>query len=166
MFKSVRIQNFRQFRDLKLDNLAQINLITGKNDTGKTSLLEALLLHVSPSNPEMVLTIADQRGMASVLADGPGAWGWIFRESDDSGTITIESVDSMNNRMSPNGPHPQPPLTVPAAGEGLSGLYAPDEQLRQPRDELPGFLLGSERCQPVLTLLLGDRTDLNGCLGC
>lgn len=99
MFKSVRIQNFRQFKDLKLDNLAQINLITGKNNTGKTSLLEALLLHVSPSNPEMVLTIADQRGMEALLADGPGAWGWIFRDSADPQAITIESVDSGNNRM-------------------------------------------------------------------
>jgi AAA15 family ATPase/GTPase len=44
MFKSVRIQNFRQFKDLKLDNLAQINLITGRNGAGKTSLLEAVYL--------------------------------------------------------------------------------------------------------------------------
>ena len=56
MFTSVRIQNFRQFRDLKLEGLGQINLITGANDTGKTSLLEAISLLLSPTDPEIVRT--------------------------------------------------------------------------------------------------------------
>jgi hypothetical protein len=80
MFKSVRIQNFRQFRDLKLDNLTQINLITGKNNTGKTSLLEALFLLVTPTNPGSVLVITNLRGVAGVPLDGAYAWGFVFRD--------------------------------------------------------------------------------------
>ena len=99
MFKSVRIQNFRQFKDLELKNLGRINLITGQNNTGKTSLLEALLLHVSPTNPEIVLTVAQLREIEKVLAEGPNSWGWIFRDSADSEVITIESQDTMNNRL-------------------------------------------------------------------
>src|SRR5215211_5658327 len=96
MFKKVRIQNFRQFRDLTLDNLAQINLITGANNTGKTSLLEALLLHASPTSPNIVLIIAGQREMASILTEGPGAWGWIFREGGDFVPVLIPLANSPN----------------------------------------------------------------------
>jgi len=39
---SLELKNFRGFRDLKIAPLKRFNLITGKNDTGKTSVLEAL----------------------------------------------------------------------------------------------------------------------------
>jgi hypothetical protein len=128
MFKKVRIQNFRQFKDLTLDNLAQINLITGANNTGKTSLLEALLLHVSPTNPEMVLTIARLREMETVSTDGPGAWGWIFRNGINSDPIIIESQDSMNNRVTQTiatSRGLQFPQTNFPPANGSSGTYEP-----------------------------------------
>jgi predicted ATPase len=98
MFKKVRIQNFRQFKDLALDNLAQVNLITGANNTGKTSVLEALLLHTSPSDPNTIRILANQREMASILPEGPGAWGWIFREAGEAACISIEPLDDPGNR--------------------------------------------------------------------
>lgn len=42
-FKEVTIKNFRRFENLELKNLGIFNLIVGDNNTGKTSLLEALL---------------------------------------------------------------------------------------------------------------------------
>jgi hypothetical protein len=39
---SLRIQNFRTFEDLTIDRLGRVNLIVGKNNVGKTALLEAL----------------------------------------------------------------------------------------------------------------------------
>lgn len=39
---SLRIQNFRTFKDLTVDRLGRVNLIVGKNNVGKTALLEAL----------------------------------------------------------------------------------------------------------------------------
>jgi hypothetical protein len=92
MFTSVRIQNFRQFRDLTLEGLGQINLITGANDTGKTSLLEALFAHVSPTTPETILTIANLRGVEQVQLAGGYAWGFIFRDGDTQSTIRLEST--------------------------------------------------------------------------
>lgn len=44
MLESLHIQNYRLFKDLKIDKLGQVNLIAGKNNTGKTALLEALIL--------------------------------------------------------------------------------------------------------------------------
>jgi hypothetical protein len=40
--ESLRIQNFRTFRDLTIDRLGRVNLIVGKNNVGTTSLLEAV----------------------------------------------------------------------------------------------------------------------------
>ena len=57
MYKSLRIRNFRGFRDLTLDNLARINLITGKNNSGKTTLLEALLLLQGVSPKEVIANL-------------------------------------------------------------------------------------------------------------
>ena len=43
MLQNFAIKNFRCFAGLKLDSLARVNLIAGKNNTGKTAVLEALL---------------------------------------------------------------------------------------------------------------------------
>ena len=44
MFRSIHIQNFRGFEDLALHGLGRVNLVVGKNNTGKTALLEAITL--------------------------------------------------------------------------------------------------------------------------
>lgn len=49
MFQSLDIQNFRGFSKLALGDLGRVNLIVGKNNTGKTSLLEAITLLADPA---------------------------------------------------------------------------------------------------------------------
>lgn len=44
------IQRFRGLRDLKLEELGQVNLLVGGNNTGKTSVLEALSIFCDPLN--------------------------------------------------------------------------------------------------------------------
>src|SRR5829696_3746213 len=98
MFKKVRIQNFRQFRDLTLDNLAQINLITGANNTGKPSLLEAVFMLATPTNPETILTMAQLRGIERVTVSEAYAWGFIFREGEAREPITLSGLTADGNR--------------------------------------------------------------------
>lgn len=62
MVKSIHIKNYRNIKDLKLDNFAQVNFITGKNNTGKTSILEALALYVDNANPRTLKDILANRG--------------------------------------------------------------------------------------------------------
>jgi AAA15 family ATPase/GTPase len=45
MYKSFAIKNFKNFKNLELNDLERVNLIIGKNNSGKSSLLEAILLH-------------------------------------------------------------------------------------------------------------------------
>jgi len=49
MLKSLKIQNFRCFQNFELSDLGQINLLVGTNNSGKTSILEAIQLLTSPS---------------------------------------------------------------------------------------------------------------------
>ncbi len=44
MLQSMKIQNYRSFRCLEMDDLGAVNLVVGKNNSGKTSLLEAVYL--------------------------------------------------------------------------------------------------------------------------
>lgn len=41
--KNIEIKNFKCFKDFKADGLARVNLITGKNNVGKTAFMEACL---------------------------------------------------------------------------------------------------------------------------
>ncbi len=57
MIKDLEIANFRGIRSLEINEFKQINIFTGKNNCGKTTILEALFLIVGMSNPELVKNI-------------------------------------------------------------------------------------------------------------
>src|SRR6266852_3322314 len=47
ILNSLEIRNFRAFRDLKIEHLGRVNLLVGKNNVGKSCLLEAIQLYAS-----------------------------------------------------------------------------------------------------------------------
>ncbi|MGL2633142.1 AAA family ATPase [Helicobacter pylori] len=49
MIQSVRIKNFKTFKDTQIDGFTQLNIITGQNNAGKSNLLEALYYLVGKS---------------------------------------------------------------------------------------------------------------------
>ena len=51
MYRSFKVKNFRGLRNLEIDSLERVNLIAGKNNAGKTALLEGLWIHSSPNDP-------------------------------------------------------------------------------------------------------------------
>ena len=61
MLTEFSIKNFRALEDVKLTNLARVNLIGGKNGVGKTSVLEALWVFAVPTRPDIGYRIADFR---------------------------------------------------------------------------------------------------------
>ena len=70
MLTSFILKNFRCFRELEMTPLDRVNLIAGKNNTGKTALLEAIFLHLGPNNPRLSLTLHALRGgLDTVNAD-------------------------------------------------------------------------------------------------
>ncbi len=55
--KSLQIKNFRGIRELKIEKLGRVNLITGKNNVGKSSLLEAIRIYARPGSIDELLDI-------------------------------------------------------------------------------------------------------------
>ncbi len=52
MIQSIRIKNFKTFKDTQIDGFTKLNIITGENNAGKSNLLEALYCLVGKSmNP-------------------------------------------------------------------------------------------------------------------
>ena len=59
--ENVTIHQFRGLRDLELENLGRINLLVGLNNSGKTSVLEALSVYCHPLDIKVWLSTARQR---------------------------------------------------------------------------------------------------------
>jgi AAA15 family ATPase/GTPase len=61
MLDSLEIQNYRNFKHLRIEKLGRVNLIIGKNNTGKTSLLEAVSILVKQNDLDWLYTILENR---------------------------------------------------------------------------------------------------------
>ncbi|MGH7222767.1 MAG: AAA family ATPase [Gemmataceae bacterium] len=72
------VKNFRCFAGLVLNDLARVNLIAGKNNTGKTALLEAIHLHCHPAGCDLAVNINKARGIANPEQDAEGVVRWLF----------------------------------------------------------------------------------------
>ena len=68
MLRNLKLENYRSFDEYALGNLSRINLLVGKNDCGKTSILEAIHFLVSRGDPEVLAVCADRRGEGTGVA--------------------------------------------------------------------------------------------------
>lgn len=69
LLQSIEIKNFRGFDSFKTENFSQINLLIGKNNSGKSSLLEAIFLLIGMSNPILPSNVNRLRGLNIRTAD-------------------------------------------------------------------------------------------------
>jgi len=58
---SFEVKGFRAFKDLRIERLGRVNLIVGKNNVGKTSLLEALQLYAEQGYPPRIWELLSER---------------------------------------------------------------------------------------------------------
>jgi hypothetical protein len=96
MYSQIEVQNFRGFDDLVLSNLKRINLIAGKNNSGKTALLEAIFIHSGWYNPELALRAQVFRGIRNITisSSAAGVIQAIFRNLDVDKSVEIRSKDN------------------------------------------------------------------------
>lgn len=62
MYEKIKIEKFRGINNLELNNLRQFNLFVGKNNCGKTSLLESIFIISNPANPFNTVWVNNIRG--------------------------------------------------------------------------------------------------------
>ena len=58
MYRSLQIENFRGLRNLELPHLAPVTILTGRNNVGKTAVLEALFLHAGGPRAALLMLTA------------------------------------------------------------------------------------------------------------
>ncbi len=92
MLRDISIQNFRCFENTSISGFKNVNLITGKNNAGKTALLEALLLGSSPY-PETIVSLKGYRHESEELDKSlpERAWDYLFFNQDKLRNIFIKT---------------------------------------------------------------------------
>lgn len=63
--KNIAINNFRGIRSLQTGNLQKVNIILGNNNSGKSSLLEAILILMGANKPSLPLEMNINRNYTS-----------------------------------------------------------------------------------------------------
>lgn len=69
MLKSLEIKNFRLLESFQIKRLGQVNLIVGKNNSGKSSVLEALRIYAGRANGQLLGNIAQSHNEKYQLND-------------------------------------------------------------------------------------------------
>jgi hypothetical protein len=88
-YTRIWIENFRGLSHLAIEDLGRINLLVGPNNSGKTSVLEALWLLQAPGSPSLTSNLSVFRGLnAGPQAADPG-WSTLFADLDRSKVIRI-----------------------------------------------------------------------------
>ena len=99
MLTSLHIQNFRAFRDLKLDGLGRINLIAGGNNVGKTALLECLLLSLFDPQNGQLRELPKQFRTSANNTQGYDYWDWAIPMPRSSNVSLFEIQDTVAGKQ-------------------------------------------------------------------
>lgn len=86
MFKELKISNFRGISRLELKDISKLNLVVGENNSGKTTLLEALFLLTGINNPQLTLSINSFRYFDLI---GDVSWKSFFKDLDLNNKINL-----------------------------------------------------------------------------
>ncbi len=62
MLDSLAIRNYRNLKALDIPSLGRVNLITGKNNTGKSAILEAVAIYATRGNIDFIFQLLNDRG--------------------------------------------------------------------------------------------------------
>lgn len=96
MIDSIKIDNFRGIHRSKIDGLAQVNLFFGKNNCGKSSLLESLFLICGQSNPLLPATLNAMRTYTRLTENDIHLF---FYKMDATSEIQLETTGSQNRHL-------------------------------------------------------------------
>ena len=123
-----------------LNHLARVNLIAGKNNTGKTALLEAIHIQSYPENCKLLFDIHSRRGMAEgppydsetaqwLFYDRQAAYGFELISQDEGGTTRTLEVRRLDRPTAlQRFPELEPLLKDPAFGGAYSLIVMKTEE--------------------------------------
>lgn len=108
MLKSLYIQNYRCLDSLRIHQLKRVNLITGKNNTGKSSILEAMAIYASSGNIGEIINLLEEHGeyafdlkTDNVEVDSYELIRSIFTNKEidycNQGLVSIDEINEVNS---------------------------------------------------------------------
>ncbi|KKZ15406.1 MAG: hypothetical protein TH68_00540 [Candidatus Synechococcus spongiarum 142] len=95
MLHTLALHGFRGFASYQLNGLSRVNLLVGKNNCGKTSVLEAIELLASEGDPRVLYDSIQRRGESDVAhifhghACDPGV-SFDLSSDNGKGTLTVK----------------------------------------------------------------------------
>jgi hypothetical protein len=92
-FTSIKINNYRALQQLEVNELSRINLFAGLNNSGKTSLLEAIYLLCKQNDFNGLAEVTRRRGK---VAEGNVPFKWLADQLPDN----IEISGCFDNQLS------------------------------------------------------------------
>jgi len=72
MINSLQIKNFRSLEDFNVRKVGNVNLIVGKNNSGKSTVLEALRIYAGNANQSLLIKIAEGHDEKYLLNEEQG----------------------------------------------------------------------------------------------
>ena len=96
MIDSIKIENFRGIHRSKIDGLTQVNLFFGKNNCGKSSLLESLFLVCGQSNPLLPATLNAMRTYTRLTETDIH---YFFYKMNVNSAIQLETTGNQNRHL-------------------------------------------------------------------
>lgn len=125
--ESLAIHKFRGLRSLELKDLGQINLLVGINNSGKTSVLEALSVYCHPLDIRAWLNTARQREQEYRVSRTPSldALQWLFSHNS-----LLPGEDLKAGTISISGSGCFPVKRLDATYEEIEGMFVSEKRRR------------------------------------
>jgi AAA15 family ATPase/GTPase len=96
LFNSLKIKHFRGIENLEINSLGRLNLFVGENNSGKTTILDALFMITNPANPKLIINTNNFRGFPRI---DENFFSSFFHNFDISRNIEIDvSTKKLINR--------------------------------------------------------------------
>ena len=168
MITGLEIKGFKGLEHLSIPQLTRITLVGGKNNTGKTSLLEAVFLFFDRMNPQMLTSQYARRGVSVLPLEPETMWAPIFHdyEMKKEISISVTSVNSTETMIITFNPNYTPSF-VRVRASGISGQGGQNLQIRTDQKPTPSYALditykmnGTEAISHLLIGVGGLRLDI------
>lgn len=115
---SLELKNFRGFRELKMGPFKRLNLITGKNDTGKTSVLEALRILLAQRQTEDIRQLFNEFRSGTESDQSEHFWKWLIHDGRNDTEAELRLARDNGN-----------PIELILCGKSLHGQIASERGL-------------------------------------
>ncbi len=131
MITSMHVENFKCFERLDLPDVSRVTLIGGRNNIGKTCLLEAIFMFYDNADPSMFIRHLAWRGIAASSADPDTLVAPAFRDFNVDHQIKITISDGIYHgtmvvKFNPS--HTQKTISIDLADSSNTNLQVRTDQ--------------------------------------